>query len=183
MNKILTVAAEAGYTRLFDLDMQLIHDAILLAIAIFVLFLLLSYLLFNPARKMLEGRRQKIQDELQNAADDKASAAAMKAEYEQKLKNVDKEVEKIIADARQNALIGAAHIEDEARDEAHRIVKRAEEEAALEKKRAMDELKAEIIQIASMMAGKVVTANIDTTIHEKLIDETLKEMGEATWQS
>ena len=119
MNKILTVAAEAGYTRLFDLDMQLIHDAILLAIAIFVLFLLLSYLLFNPARKMLEGRRQKIQDELQNAADDKASAAAMKAEYEQKLKNVDKEVEKIIADARQNALIGAAHIEDEARDEAH----------------------------------------------------------------
>ena len=96
---------------------------------------------------------------------------------------VRKEVEKIVADARQNALMGAARIEDEARDEAHRIVKRAEEEAALEKSRAMDELKSEIIAIASMMAGKVVSANIDTSVQEELLDETLREMGESTWRS
>ena len=91
MNNIL-MAADTGYTRLFNLDAQLIHDAILLAIAVFVLFLLLSYLLFNPARKMLEGRKQRIADELKNAADDKETAAKLKAEYEEKLKNVDKEV-------------------------------------------------------------------------------------------
>jgi F-type H+-transporting ATPase subunit b len=179
----MIMAAETGYTRLFNLDAQLLHDSILLAIAVFVLFLLLSYLLFNPARKMLQGRKQKIADELKDAADDKETAAKLKAEYEEKLKNVDKEVEKIISDARQNALIGAAMIEDEARDEAHRIVKRAEEEAALEKSRAMDEMKNEIIAIASIMAGKVVAANIDTTVQQQLLDETLREMGEATWQS
>ena len=36
--------------RLFNLDPQLLHDAVLLAIAVFVMFLFLSYMLFNPAR-------------------------------------------------------------------------------------------------------------------------------------
>ena len=40
-------------SRLFDLDWQLLADASLMIIAIFVLFLLMSFLLFNPARKML----------------------------------------------------------------------------------------------------------------------------------
>ena len=42
--------------RLFDLDFQLLHDAVLLAIAVFVLFLVMSYLLFDPVRKMLQDR-------------------------------------------------------------------------------------------------------------------------------
>ena len=72
---------------------------------------------------------------------------------------------------------------DEAKEEAARIIKRANEEALLEKKRVMDEAKQEMITIASMMAGKVVAASIDTTIQNKLVEETLKEIGESTWQS
>ena len=71
----------------------------------------------------------------------------------------------------------------EAREEAQSIIKRANEEAELEKKRVMDEVKQEMVNIASLMAGKVVSANIDTTIQDSLIDETLKEIGDATWQS
>ena len=74
-------------------------------------------------------------------------------------------------------------IVDEAKEEAARIIKRANEEALLEKKRVMDEAKQEMIAIASMMAGKVVTASIDTSIQNTLVDETLKEIGESTWQS
>lgn len=48
-----------GMARLFDLDWQLIADACLMMIAIFVLFLLMSYLLFNPARKLLSDRKEK----------------------------------------------------------------------------------------------------------------------------
>ena len=44
-------------------------------------------------------------------------------------------------------------------------------------------MKREMVVIASMMAGKVVKASIDTTIQESLINETLKEIGESTWQS
>ena len=74
--------------RLFDLDMQLVHDTILLAIAVFFLFLAMSYLLFNPVRKMLEDRKLKIRTELDDAAADKADAAALKVQYEEKLKDI-----------------------------------------------------------------------------------------------
>ena len=71
----------------------------------------------------------------------------------------------------------------EAKEEASRIVKRAQEEAELEKKHAMDDMKQEMITVAAMMAQKVVAASIDTNIQSTLVDETLKEMGESTWLS
>lgn len=170
-------------TRLIDLDAQLIHDTILLAIAIFALFTLMSYLLFNPVRKMLEDRKKKIGDDIAAAAADKKDAAAVKAEYGQKLKNVEKEAEEILSEARKKAMKNEARIVDEAREEAARIIQRANEEALLEKKRVLDEMKQEMIGIASMMAGKVVSASIDTTIQDTLVEETLKEIGDNTWLS
>lgn len=169
--------------RLFNLDFQLPNDAVLMAIAIFVLFLALSYLLLNPVRKMLYDRQRKIQGDIDNAKNDKDKAAAMKAEYEAKLQNADKEAEAILSEARQKALKNEAHIIDEAKQEAARIIQRANEEAKLEKNRAMDEMKQEMITVASMMAAKVVAASIDTTVQSKLVEETLKEMGDSTWQS
>jgi len=43
-------------TRLFNLDFQLLHDVVLMAIAVFFLFMMMSKLLFNPVRKMLADR-------------------------------------------------------------------------------------------------------------------------------
>ena len=170
-------------TRLFDLDFQLLHDTVLLAIAVFFLFMMLSYLLFNPVRKMLEDRKLKIKTDLDTAKTDKEEAAVLKSEYDEKLKNIEKEAEQILSEARQKALKNEARIVKEAKEEAARIIKRANEEAELEKKRAMDEMKQEIITIASMMAGKVVSASIDTTIQDTLVEETLREMGDSTWQN
>ena len=56
-------------------------------------------------------------------------------------------------------------------------------EAELEKKKAVDDMKREMIVIASMMAGKVVNSSIDTAVRDSLVDETLKEIGESTWLS
>lgn len=169
--------------RLFDLDMQMVQDSVLLAIAIFFLFLALSYLLFNPVRQMLADRKLKIQTELDDAAADKTDAAALKAEYEEKLKNVDKEAEAILSEARQKALRNEAKIVEDAKEEAARIIARANEEALLEKKRVVDEMKQEMISVAAAMAAKVITANIDVNIQNQLVDETIKEMGDSTWLS
>ena len=171
------------YTFLFNLDAQLLFDTVLLAVAVFFLFLLMSYLLFNPARKLLKDRQDRIANDIDSAKEDKESAAALKAEYESKLKDIDKEAEQILAEARQKALKNEAKIVDEAKAEASRIIKRAQEEAELEKKHAMDDMKQEMIQIASLMAQKVVAASIDTNIQDTLVEETLKEMGESTWLS
>lgn len=170
-------------TFLFNLDAQLIFDAILLAIAVFFLFLLMSYLLFNPARKLLSDRKERIASDISSAKDDRESAAALKAEYEAKLKEVDKEAETILAEARQKALKNEARIVEEAKEEASRIIKQAKEEAELEKKHAMDDMKQEMITVASMMAQKVIAASIDAKIQSTLVDETLREMGESTWLS
>lgn len=169
--------------RLIGFDPQLLHDAVLTGINIFILFFALSYLLFNPARDFLEKRRKKIADELEQAALDRKSAAEMKAEYDAKLKAVNKEADAILEEARRKAKRREAEILDEARAEAARIVERAGKEIELERKKALDEMKQEVVSIASLMAGKVVAASIDTKVQDALIDETLKEMGENTWQS
>lgn len=173
----------AEQTFLFNLDAQLLFDTALLAIAVFFLVLAMSYLLFNPARKLLKDRQERISNDIDSAKEDKESAAALKAEYEAKLKEVDKEAEGILAEARQKAMKNQAKMIDEAKEEASRIVKRAQEEAELEKKHAMDDMKQEMITVAAMMAQKVVAASIDTNIQSTLVDETLKEMGESTWLS
>ena len=169
--------------RLFDLDLQLIADAGLMMISIFVLYLVASYFLFNPAREFLKKRQDKIKGELDSAAQDMEDAAALKAEYEGKLKNIDKEAEEILSDARKRALANENKIVAEAKEEAARILDRARVEAELEKQKAVDDVKREMVVIASMMAGKVVKASIDTNIQESLVNDTLKEIGESTWQS
>ena len=76
-----------------------------------------------------------------------------------------------------------ADILAEAREEANRIVDRANREIELEKKKALEDMKTEIVSIASLMAEKAVAASMDVKIQDSLIEETLKEMGESTWQS
>ena len=172
-----------GIQRIFDLDPQLIHDAVILAINIFILFLVASYMLFNPVRNLLKKRQDTIESDLENAKKSKEEAALLKSEYDDKIKNADKEVDRILSDARKKALSREEQIVDEAKAEAARIIERANPEAELEKKRAADDMKKEMIAVATMMAGKVVSASIDTNIQESLVDETLNEMGDKTWQN
>lgn len=173
----------AEMTRLFDLDLQLLADAVLMMIAVFALFLILSYLLFNPARKMITGRQEKIKHELETAAKDKDDAYALKETYEIKIRDIDKEADEILSAARKTALGNEQKIIAQAKEEAARIIERAGVEAELEKKKAVDDIKKEMISLASIMAGKVVAASIDTTVQNSLVDETLKEIGEGTWLS
>ena len=166
--------------RLFDLDLQLLADATLMIIAV---FLIASYFLFNPVREMMAKRQAKIKGELDSAAKDREDASLLKEQYEEKLKNINIEAEAILSDARKRALENENKIVAQAKDEAARIIDRARVEAELEKQKAADDVKREMVVLASIMAGKVVKASIDTTVQESLVNETLKEIGESTWQS
>jgi len=169
--------------RLFDLDFQLFHDAALMIIAVVALFLIMSYFLFNPARAFLQKRQEKIRTELEDAKNNQEESRALKAEYESKLKNIGKEAESILADARKRALANENRIVAAAKEEAAAIIERAREEAKLEKQKMADEVKKEIVAVAALMAGKVVASSVDVTIQDSLIDETLKEIGDSTWLS
>jgi F-type H+-transporting ATPase subunit b len=159
----------------------LLNDAVLLAVAVFFLFLIMSNLLFNPARKLLQDRKDGIARDIADAKKDKEEAEKLKAEYEAKLKDIQKERDEILAEARQKALKNETKIINEAKEEAAAIVARANEEAELEKRKVADDVKQEMIAVAAIMAQKVVAANMDTTIQNTLVEQTLKEMGEKTW--
>ncbi len=169
--------------RIFGLDAQTLFDTCITLIAMLILFILLSYLLFNPARKLIEKRKAYIKEQLDEAAEAKESALSMKEEYDNKLAKVDEQSEEMMAEARKKAKARETEIISDADAEAHRIITRAEKEASLEKDKVRDEIKQEIVQVATQMAGKFVENGMDQATQDKLVDETLKEMGDATWQS
>ena len=156
LNAVL-LAAEME-PRLFDLDFQLLADSLLTIIAVFVLFIALSYLLFNPARKFMQDRQNKIAGELDHAKTAQEDAEKLKADYEARLANVDKEADEILSAARAKALANEADI-------------------------AADEIKQEMVGLAMDAAGKFVRVSMDDRTKNALIEETLAEIGENTWLS
>lgn len=179
----MLLLTEGMQPRLFGLDFQLIADSCLMIIAIFVLFFCMSYFLWNPAKKYLEARKKHIEDSLAQAAADEKKAAELKAEYEERMKKADADAEAILTDAHKRGVENEKQIVNRANEEAARIVEHASKEAELEKQKASDEIKKEMVVLASMIAGKVVSASIDTKVQDQLVDEALKEIGEGTWQN
>ena len=168
---------------LFDLTPQLLSDSILTLLAVIALFFCLSYFLFNPAREMLRKRSEKIQGELEDAKNNQEAAEALKLEYESKLKDINKEAEAILSEARKKAMDNEAKIVAKAKEDAASIIDRAHVEAELEKQKITDDVKKEMISVASVLAQKAVGESMDHAIQDRLVDETLKEIGDGTWLS
>ncbi len=169
--------------RIFGLDAQTLFDTGITLLAMLVLFIALSYLLFNPARNLINKRKQFIEGQLEEAASARQEALDMKAEYDSRLSKVDEESAELLAEARKKAKQRESEIVAEANNEAHRIVTRAEKEVALEKDKVRDEMKQEMVQVATLMAGKFVAQSIDEKTQAELVEETLKDMGDDTWQN
>ena len=180
---ILNAAAKEETGFIFRLDAQLLFDAAILAINIFLLFILLSYILYNPVRNMLKKRQEMITATREETAAANEEAKALKNEYDAKLKDAEKDAEAILAEARKKAIKNEEKIINEAKLEAAAIIEQARKEARLEKEKASDDVKKEIVKVATLMASKMVSASISEAEQSKLIDDTLREMGDDTWLS
>ena len=183
VNNDFILASAQMEPRLFDLDFQLLSDSLLMLLAVLALFFLLSYLLFNPARDFLKKRQDKIREELEDAKSNQTQAITLKQDYEIKLREINKEAEAILSESRKKAMENEARIITEAKEEAARIISRANIEAELEKKKIADDVKKEMISVASVLAKKVIGTNMNDSIQDRLVDETLKEIGDGTWLS
>lgn len=184
MSGVIQVALSSGLgDYIFGLDPQLLVDSAITILAMFFVFLLLSYLLFNPARNLMEKRQEGIREQMETAAREKQDAIQFKAEYDEKIKNVQKETDEILSEARKMALKKESVMLEEAREEAAQIVARANREVELEKSKVKDEMKQEIINVATAMAGKIVASSLDESKQSQLLADTLKEMGDETWLS
>ena len=164
--------------RLIGFDPQLLADSAVTGFAVLFLFFILSYLLFNPAKEMLKKRRERVAGDLESAKDAKAKADALKAEYEEKLASFQKQADAILEDARKRAKDRENEIIEEAKAEARRITDRANNEIELAKKKAMEEVKSNIVDVASIIASKAVNSAMNVEVQDRLVEET-KVYGDA----
>ena len=152
-------------------------------ITVLALFYVLYRLLFNPIRNILEKRKQDIADEFKRIDEDTEAVAVLKSEYEGKLKNINAEADQILTHARKRAIEREDEIIKEAKGEANRLMKRAHLEIEREKELMQDEVRKEIIEVATVMASKFVAATISEELKTQLVEETMTGMDESTWQS
>ena len=160
-------------------------------VAQIVVFFILAWFtmkfVWPPIMKALDERATKIADGL--AAADKAKAdadaakqkaAELEQEYQQHLQSIRDERDTLLREATARAQKREEEIVGEARAEAAALRAAAEADIAQERKKAVNDLKNEIGGIAVDIAGKVVEREINETDHKALIDEFIRNVGDAS---
>ena len=136
--------------------------------------------LLKPIKQVIADRKAKADSEIADAQKLRTEAEAMKAEYEQNLQNARTEANQIVATAQKTATARSEEIVGEARAQAAALKQKAEADIAQERKKAVNEVKDEIGGIAMEIASKVVEREISEMDHKDLIDEFIKNVGEAS---
>ena len=136
--------------------------------------------LLKPIKQVIADRKAKADSEIADAQKLRTEAEAMKAEYEQNLQNARTEANQIVTAAQKTATARSEEIVGEARAQAAALKQKAEADIAQERKKAVNEVKDELGGIAMEIASKVVEREISEKDHKDLIDEFIKNVGEAS---
>ena len=143
-----------------------------------ILFLVLKFLLFDKVNKVLEDRKNDISTAYDNADKAQAEAEKLQLEYADRISNAKEESAQIITEATKKAQVRSDEIIAEARNEASSIMDKAYVEIEREKKKAVNEIKDEITDIAFEAAKLVVEKEINQQDNERLIEEFINNVGE-----
>ena len=147
---------------------------------LFIQLYLIERFLLKPINAVLEKRKEMATAEIKEAEKAKEEARAIKEEYEQNMAEAKEKANTLIANAQKSASLQSEEMIQEANKQAAAIKAKAESDIAQEKKKAVNELKGEIGGMAMEIAGKVIEREISEKDHEKLIDEFISNVGEAS---
>ena len=143
-----------------------------------ILYLLVKKFLYKPVKNMLAQRQETIDNEYKEAEDAKQKALSDKQTYEEKLSKAQSEADSFIQSAVQTAEAREQEILAEAKEQADAIRRQAEADAKLELRKAEQTIKEEIVNVGTMLAGKVLEREMNEDDHKKLIDSLINEIGE-----
>lgn len=143
-----------------------------------ILFLVLKHFLFKPVNRVLDSRKQEVEEVYANAHEAEDNAKKLEAEYSEKIAGVKEESQMILKTATDKANSKSDEIISNAKNQAKSIISRANEEIETEKKRAVNEIKTEITGIVFDVAEKVVNKNISSDDNERFIEEFIDNVGE-----
>ena len=143
-----------------------------------ILYLILKKIAFVPLKNMIDSRQREINDMYDAAESSRESASKLKAEYEEKISHANEESEDILKKALRRAQLREEEILKEANAKAARTLERATEQVELEKKRAINEVKDEVSDMAVSIAAAIIERDVDEDEHKALIDEFISKMGD-----
>lgn len=145
-------------------------------------FLLLVWVLgkfvWKPVINMMEKRRISIEDNLNQAKEERQQAEQIKMEYQEEMRKARLEAQEVIAKATKVSEERAVEIMALAREEAEKVKKDALVDIERERDRAIIEVKAQVADLSVAVAEKIIRQQLDLPNQEKLIEQFIKEVGE-----
>lgn len=143
-----------------------------------ILFLLFKKFLFAPVNKIVDERKAQVSKTYDEADAALEHAKSMENEYTEKLSAAKEESAEIVRNASKKAQTRSDEIIAAAKNEAQSIVTKANADIEKERKRAVNQIKDEISDIAVSMAGKIINKEIASDAEqERLIDEFIGSVG------
>ena len=151
-----------------------IIDTLWYLIVFSILLLAVKHYAWGPVKDMMEKRRQKVIDDLDQAASDRKKAETLANEREAALKNSRQEATQILSVAKSNAQKTGKQIVSEAKAEASAIREKAKADATKAKTDALNEAREEVADLSVTIAEKVIAKNLSAADQKDLFDQFIK---------
>ena len=143
-----------------------------------ILFYIMKRFLYKPVRNILAKRQSELEEHYTAAEKAEADAFADRAVWEEKLAGADAEADAIIKKASDNASFRGEQIVANAKEQAESILRVAKTEAELERKKAVEGIKREIVEVSGALTEKMLEREIKTEDHRALIDSFIEDIGD-----
>ena len=145
-----------------------------------ILLIVLRVFLYKPVLRLLDERRRRIQEGLDQAAQAASQASASEQEAREAIDQAQREGRELVQQAQQGAAQLREQLEERARADAEQIVARAREEVRIERDQAIAQLRREFADLTITAAERVMRQSLDRAAHQRLIDEVLvnSELGD-----
>ena len=138
-----------------------------------ILFLVIKHFLFGRVHAVLEARQQEVAKTYQEAEDASKHASQLEQEYTGLMQNAKTESEQLIRNATRTAQTRSEEILAQARKDSGDMLEHAAEQIEQDKKRARNQLRGEISDLAVEVARKVVERDLNSGDHDRLISDLI----------
>jgi F-type H+-transporting ATPase subunit b len=150
--------------------------ALIIQLITFVLaFLVLRRFAFGPISKVLNERRDTIENGVKLGEQMKKDYAELEKHIAEKMAEARKEADGIVNDANETSRQMVREAEDKAREKAAGIMKDAEDRIASETKRARKQLETELVGLISDATEAIIGEKVDAKKDAQLINRALQE--------
>ncbi|MEG0692112.1 MAG: F0F1 ATP synthase subunit B [Oscillospiraceae bacterium] len=148
-----------------------------------ILFFVLKHFFYDKVKKVLNSREEEIQKIYDTANDANKTAQSMKINYETQIATVKEQSAEIIKTATKKAQSRTDDMLLQAQEKASAMLLRAESQIEIEKKKAVNEIKDEMADLAISAAEQVLKKEMNTADNEKLINDFIENAGDIKWQN